>query len=67
MKQAKNYPWDKKYQNVTIHEQSAKLTDPDIQCVVRTYWWRNEKGKRTALKVSLICSRKGLNKDLVFE
>jgi hypothetical protein len=56
MKPARNYPWDKKYQNVAIHEQSIRLTDPDIPCVVRTYNWQNEKGRRTALKVHLIFS-----------
>jgi hypothetical protein len=51
MCQARNYPWDRRYQNVIIYEQTARLTNPDIQCVVRTYWWQNKKGKQTALKV----------------
>jgi hypothetical protein len=65
MNQTRHYAWDTKYQNVAIHEQTAKLTDPDIQCVVRTYQWRNEKGKRTALKVCLILLISEVKMDLL--
>jgi hypothetical protein len=67
MKQARNYPWDKKYQNVTIHEQSARLANSDMQYVVRTYRWKNEKGKQTALKVRIIVLLKELDTDSVIE
>jgi hypothetical protein len=50
-KQASNYAWDKRYQNVIIHEYSARLSNTDLPYVVRTYQWQNEKGKWAALKV----------------
>jgi hypothetical protein len=63
-KQANNYAWDKRYQNVIIHEHSARLSNTDLPYVVRTYQWRNEKGKQAALKVLLFFVSEELTTDL---
>jgi hypothetical protein len=65
MMQARNYPWDKRYHNVTVYEQSATLVNPDIECVVRTYQWRNKREGRTALKVCLTSSIVRVDADLI--